>query len=394
MIDAARHRPLLPLAWDAAAAEAAIEEIVADALGAFDPISFWPAHPQDDGVEDGETSLYFGPAGMVWALDYLARVGATTARPDFRAVLPRLLAANTAAFARMNYAAHGSLLFGDMGTALVAMRIAPSPATADLVFARAEANTALPIRELMWGLPGSLLAALHMDALTGEPRWRRLFEAQAARLIDALEDTPDGRLWTQDLYGQHRQWLGPVHGFAGNMIPLLRGWHWLSELQQTTVAEAATRTLALTALTSETGATWPPQTRPTRPVGLCQHCHGAPGMVITFAAAPFASVELDALMLAGGAFTWAAGPLTKGSNLCHGTGGNGYAFLRLYERTGEEVWLERARVFAMNAIGQWREAREAVGRGRYSLWTGDVGLAVYLWDCGRGVGAFPTVDVV
>lgn len=83
----------------------------------------------------------------------------------------------------------------------------------------------------------------------------------------------------------------------------------------------------------------------------------------TFAAAPFASAELDELMLKGGALTWAAGPLAKGSNLCHGTGGNGYAFLRLHERTGEALWLDRARAFAMNAIAQWREAREAVGRG-------------------------------
>ena len=61
-----------------------------------------------------------------------------------------------------------------------------------------------------------------------------------------------------------------------------------------------------------------------------EHCHGAPGMVTTFADAPFATPEFDALLLDGGRFAWAAGPLTKGSNLCHGTGGNGYAFLRLY----------------------------------------------------------------
>ncbi|MGL4291097.1 MAG: hypothetical protein ACRCVA_32400 [Phreatobacter sp.] len=149
MIDPTRHRPLLPLSWNAAAAQAAIEDIVADALGAFDPIKFWPAHPQDDGLADGETSLYFGAIGMIWALDYMARVGATTAKIDFGAVLPRQMAANAAAFAGMAYAAHGSLLFGDMGTALVAMRLASSPVIADLVFVRAEANSTLPIRELM-----------------------------------------------------------------------------------------------------------------------------------------------------------------------------------------------------------------------------------------------------
>ena len=49
----------------------------------------------------------------------------------------------------------------------------------------------------------------------------------------------------------------------------------------------------------------------------------------------FATPEFDALLLDAGRFTWAAGPLTKGSNLCHGTGGNGYAFLKLYRRTND-----------------------------------------------------------
>ena len=116
-------------------------------------------------------------------------------------------------------------------------------------------------------------------------------------------------------------------------------------------------------------------------------------MVTTFADAPFAAPELDALLLDAGRFTWAAGPLTKGSNLCHGTGGNGYAFLKLYCRTNDPIWLDRARQFAMTAIVQYRGAQVAVGRGRYSLWTGDVGLAIYLWDCITEEPRFPTIDV-
>jgi hypothetical protein len=37
---------------------------------------------------------------------------------------------------------------------------------------------------------------------------------------------------------------------------------------------------------------------------------------------------------------------------------------------------------------QYRGAQVAVGRGRYSLWTGDVGLAIYLWDCVAGEPRF------
>jgi hypothetical protein len=47
----------------------------------------------------------------------------------------------------------------------------------------------------------------------------------------------------------------------------------------------------------------------------------------------------------------------------------------------------------MTSIEQCREAREEYERGRYSLWTGDVGLAIYLWDCLMGKPYFPTIDV-
>jgi hypothetical protein len=93
----------------------------------------------------------------------------------------------------------------------------------------------------------------------------------------------------------------------------------------------------------------------------------------------------------GGELTWRAGPLAKGSGLCHGTAGNGYAFLCLYRLTGERVWLERARAFAMHAIAQHEAERALHGRGRFSLWTGDPGLACFLWDCVRERDAYPTL---
>jgi hypothetical protein len=85
--------------------------------------------------------------------------------------------------------------------------------------------------------------------------------------------------------------------------------------------------------------------------------------------------------------------MAKGSNLCHGTGGNGYAFLKLYRRTKGAIWLDSARAFAMTAIAQFREARAHFGQGRYSLWTGDIGLAIYLRDCLTAEPRFPTVEV-
>ena len=170
------------------------------------------------------------------------------------------------------------------------------PAIADLIHARAQANTVLPIRELMWGLPGSMIACVHMAAMTAEPRWQALYAVQAARLLDDLEETDKGPLWTQDLYGDHQRYLGPVHGYAGNMIALMRGWDWLTQAQRARIAEAVPRTLTANAWRSELGVSWRSvvDDRQEAP-RLCQHCHGAPGMVTAFADAPFTSGELEEL---------------------------------------------------------------------------------------------------
>ncbi len=394
MLQRTRHFAAPHKAWDRGDAEAAIGEIAADALATLDPGALWPAHPMDDGLPDGTGSLYFGAAGVVWALDHLARAGATAPTPDLLPVLATALERNAPWFASTRYPGHASLLMGDLGIQLVAMRLAPDQGLADKIYILAATNTGLATVELRWGLPGSMLACLHMRAMTGDARFGALFQVQATRLLAEFEADEGGPIWTQDLYDSRQRWLGPVHGFAGNMLPLLHGWRLLTPGQRAVVADAVPRTLASHAIRSELGATWPAVVPTSRTTFLCQHCHGAPGMVTAFADAPFSMPDFEALLLQGGELTWNAGPLVKGSNLCHGTGGNGYALLKLYKRTGDPAWLDRARAFAMTAIEQVRGAWAAFGRGRYSLWTGDAGLAVYLWDCIKGEPRFPAIDVL
>ena len=113
---------------------------------------------------------------------------------------------------------------------------------------------------------------------------------------------------------------------------------------------------------------------------------GAPGIVCT------ATDYLDEeLLLAGAELVWQAGAhgAEKGSGLCHGTAGNGYALLSTFGRTQDERWLERARRFAVHALEQAGRARDVRGRGRYSLWTGDVGVALYAADCLDGRARYP-----
>ena len=139
------------------------------------------------------------------------------------------------------------------------MRLAPSPQTADDLFERIAPNLTLPILELMWGMPGSMLACVFMAEMTGQDRWRNYYQAQARRLLAAIEETEHGPLWTGELYGRPSRYLGPVHGYAGNMLALIRGWDWLDAAQQDQIADAILRTLRATARHSDLGVNWPAQ---------------------------------------------------------------------------------------------------------------------------------------
>src|SRR5476649_486219 len=281
---------------------------------------------------------------------------------------------------------------GDVPVLLMTIRAAMAGGADDL-FSRIENNLDLPVLELMWGSAGNMLACLFAAEMTGEDRWRELYLAQARPLLAGLEDTDHGPLWTQDLYGRTLKFLGSVHGYAGNMLALLRGWDWLSDTDRSRIRQAIPATLEANALHGDGGVNWPPTVSPDPPPPLVQHSHGAAGMVTALADPHVANPQLKALLEGGTQLTWRAGPLAKGSNLCHGTGGNGYAFLKLHELTGEPIWLDRARAFAMTAIDQCRAARTEYGRGRYSLWTGDIGLACFLHECLRGSARFPSVDI-
>ena len=122
-----------------------------------------------------------------------------------------------------------------------------------------------------------------------------------------------------------------------------------------------------------------------------QWCHGAPGMVISLVSLP-SEEQTDRLLAAGGELTWRAGPLRKGPGLCHGTAGNAYAFLALFARSGDELWLDQARAFAMDAAADVERRKRERGRGRYSLYTGDLGVAMLLMACLDGDHRFPFLD--
>jgi hypothetical protein len=396
LFDRARHESLRTGAWDEGRARATIARIVRDTETRFRD-GWWPMHPLDAerGPRDPVFPLYFGAAGVVWALHQLAAVGAATLARDDADAVGRLLPLNRAWLEASGSADFASYLMGDTSILMLQHWLDPRADVLDELQRLIADNVDNPTRELMWGSPGTMLAALFLHEHTGEARWAELFRQSARKLATQLMRSPeyDCDYWTQDMYGRVTTYVDAVHGFVGTALPLIRGRHLLHDGEWRAWEARIVETVSRTAIREGALANWRPWLYPEMrdaPL-LMQYCHGAPGFVVCLGDLP--SADLDELLVAGGEAIWAAGPLRKGSNLCHGTAGNGYAFLKLYRRTQDAQWLARARAFAMHAIGQFEEHADRYVQLRYSLWTGDLGLAIYLWNCIEARSAFPTLDV-
>jgi Lanthionine synthetase C-like protein len=393
-----RHEPLNARPWDEQEARAVIDRIVADTISRGAEQLRWPAHPLDSeggGQSELFGTLYLGSVGVIWALDYLHNAGATERNHAWPALsFPQVQEQGPPNWRPSPH----SYFMGDSSQLLLRWKLRRDPALAEQLAASIASNIDDTTVELMWSNSGTMLAALFMHDWTGEQRWRDLFVQGAEKLWSQLEPGAgaDCRMWTQNLYGNRIQLLGAVHGFASNAFAIIKGFRLLSEERRVQWRGEILKTLSATAVHDGMMCNWRPvigAVRPERDIMLVQHCHGAPGMIVCLAGLDVKDDAFDRLLAAGGELTWAAGPLIKGSNLCHGTGGNGYAFLKLYERNGDDKWLSRARSFAMHAIGQFEAHAKQYDQLRYSLWTGDPGLAVYLWDCIHGQARFPTMDV-
>lgn len=396
--DPARHEPLADLPWDERRARDAIAHVVRRTEARFSKDGDWPLHPldADDAGDAPAFPLYHGAAGVVWSLARLAALGAATLARDYRGIADTLLPRTRQWLRSFGCTWDASYLMGDTGILLLDYRLNARPTTADALAALIASNLDNPTRELMWGSPGTMLAARFLHERTGEQRFADLFRTTARTLRSQLEWSAEYgcHYFTQDMYGTRSTYLDAVHGFVATASVLIRGRHLLEPDAWPAWQACIENTVRKTAMREGALANWPAWLATTtpgrRPPLLVQFCHGAPGFVVCLADMPGGA--LDDLLVAAGEATWQAGPLVKGPNLCHGTAGNGYAFLGLHRRTGDPRWLARARAFAMHAIAQMESEEKRVGELRYSLWTGDLGVALYLVDCMRGEGQFPILD--
>jgi hypothetical protein len=376
LYDTGAFEPLIGEPWDEARVRDDIAAIVSDADGAFDPDELWPAH-EWDGWQAAlpMKNLYVGAAGMVFALDVLRRGGFADTTFDLPLAATRALERWRAEPDYMRGEAvpepgAAALLAGEAGILLVAWRLTGAPEHPDRLHALVLANLENEAEDLTWGTPGTLVAAAAMRDWTGEELWAEAAR-DSAEALASRRDT-DG-LWTQRIWGTSFRGVGTVHGLAGNVRALLQ----VDDPRNETLRTESAAVLARAATREDGFANWSGE-------GKLQWCTGAPGIVS--AARDYLDEEL---LLAGAELIWRAGPPAedKGHGICHGTSGNGFALLAAFERTQDELWLDRARRFAVHALAQ-----AARMPSRYSLFTGGGGTALFAAACLEADARYPVLE--
>lgn len=395
----ARHEPLAGQRFSEAAARDAIARIATRAERELDAVDgLWPRDPADvQSPGEGRAScLYWGAAGVAWALGELAAEG-YIALPSFDRAFVDALEARLLNDPDDPDFGEDGVWFGAAGVLAVAEHSWPDAARRDRLFELISASMVSRALEPMVGHPGYMALAAQLHMRTGEERWEALWTAGAKRLLEEWrhDDVLRAWLWTQRLGRHEARYLGAAHGLVGNVHVLRRGGALLPTEQRHDVECRAVETLSRLAVVEDGRANWPPRADG----GLIanerirvQWCHGAAGVLTAMWDAAPSDEDWGELLSAAGRLVWEAGPLRDAAGLCHGTAGNAYALLALWRRTDEEQWLERARDFAQHAAAQVEERAARLGYGRHSLFTGDEGVAMCLASCLAGDERLPIAD--
>lgn len=396
LFEESRHCSVSSTPWNEPQARTEIQSLVDAVLSARLESGLWP------GEDEFPLSLYAGVAGIAWAIHTLF------ARGYLRQSQPGLCATQLAAtpdrvnnpafFAEFGVPLSHSFYLGDTGVYLQAWKESGERSLLDRLDDLISANIGHPWMENLWGAPSTMLVASHLYSATGERRFAEHVRQGAAYLWERLEQEPKSgcAMWNIELYGEQTWLTGAGHGYVGNVFPVLRSLEVLDKGLRKQWLDSIARTVTCTAQREHGLANWHPsigRARKGRDDILVQQCHGSPGFVISLAGLYGRGYDdFDRVLREAGELIWEAGPLNKYPGLCHGTPGNGYALLKLYELTEDTLWLQRARQFAVSALEQRAHCAKAGRETDFSLWNGDLGLAVYLADCIDSKTDFPTLD--
>ncbi|KAM5156967.1 lanC-like protein 2 [Mantella aurantiaca] len=236
--------------------------------------------------------------------------------------------------------------------------------------------------ELLYGRAGYLYALLYLNAEIGPDT---IPQATIKELVDVIIES--GKTLSRDehktercplLYQWHKkQYVGAAHGLAGIYYMLMQP---LAKVELETLTELVKPCIDYVRHKKFRSGNYP-SSLSNETDRLVHWCHGAPGVIHMliqshklFKEEKYLKDAMDCSDV-----IWQRGLLRKGYGICHGTSGNGYAFLSLYHHTQDRKYLYRACKFAEWCLDYGKHGCRIPDR-PYSLFEGMAGAIHFLSD--------------
>ena len=340
------------------------------------PSPHWPVHPRDGAEDKGPTAPSTSARRVSSTRSTCSRAGvSSTGSATTSPALEDAVEAYRAAPSSTNGHATPSLWMGETGIRSSCTGWRRPPGLPAIRRARHRGPTTARAREFMWGSPGTMLAA----RVDRPDLWRE--SADRLRDVGGIGPLDAGSLWARPPVPRP-----PAPGFA-----VCRGAAHEPDDELHGRASDAFKRYAVEKWSRELVplADGPTSVQSDGTIRV-QWCHGAAGMVTCLAhwRRTTSATASDACRRRARV---EGRPAREEPGLCHGTAGNGFAFLELLARTGDERWLDRAARSPCTPL--LRSSASEQGRpGDLPLWTGDPGTALYLALCLDGRAFLPGFD--
>ncbi|KAM9307837.1 lanC-like protein 2 [Gastrophryne carolinensis] len=236
--------------------------------------------------------------------------------------------------------------------------------------------------ELLYGRTGYLYALLYLNSEIGPGT---IPEATIKEVVDAIIES--GKNLSKEehktercplLYQWHKkQYVGAAHGLAGIYYMLMQP---LANVDQEMLTELVKPCIDYIRHKKFRSGNYP-SSLSNETDRLVHWCHGSPGVIHMLLQAHKLFKEekylKDAIECSD--VIWQRGLLRKGYGICHGTSGNGYAFLSVYHHTQDRKYLYRACKFAEWCLDYGTHGCRIPDR-PYSLFEGMAGAIHFLSD--------------
>ncbi|XP_067291006.1 lanC-like protein 2 [Pseudorasbora parva] len=236
--------------------------------------------------------------------------------------------------------------------------------------------------ELLYGRAGFLYALLYINKEIGPDT---VDEATIAKVVMAILES--GKSLSKEekksercplLYEWHKkQYVGAAHGLAGIYFMLMQP---SAKVSQDVLNELLRPSIDYLRHRRFRSGNYP-SSLSNESDRLVHWCHGAPGVLhmLIMAHKVFKDEKYLRDAVECGELIWQRGLLRKGYGICHGTAGNGYAFLSLYQLTQDKKYLYRACKFAEWCLDYGTHGCRIPDR-PYSLFEGMAGAIHFLSD--------------